>query len=365
MKQTSLYSIHKNLNAKLVPFAGYEMPIQYTGIIEEHKIVRNKVGVFDVSHMGEFFIEGENSEEFLQLVTINDVSKLFDGKVQYTAFCNENGNIIDDVLLYRFTKTKFMLVVNASNIEKDFAWLSLKNSFGVTLTNESDKYSLLAVQGPKAEEVLKTLASTNISEMEYYTFLEGRIGNVEAIISRTGYTGEKGFELYCKSDDAVELWKIIFESGKNFGIGPVGLGARDTLRLEMGYCLYGNDIDETCNPLEAGLGWITKLKKEKFIGKEKLVSIKNEGLKRKLVGIILEEKFVARHGYNIVNSTIENKIGIVTSGNFSPSLEKPIALAYVQSEYLENENQILTVDIRGKLVNAKIVPIPFYKGEAQ
>jgi len=362
VKRTSLYSIHQKLNAKLVPFAGYEMPIQYAGIIEEHRAVRQKVGVFDVSHMGEFFIEGEHAEEFLQQVTINDVSKLVDGKVQYSAMCYESGGIIDDVLLYRFSKTKYMLVVNASNIEKDFNWLISNNTLGVQLSNKSEEYSLLAVQGPKSLEVLQKLTSINLSELQYYTFVEGSINGTNAIISRTGYTGEMGFELYCNNNDAPLLWNKIFEVGAEFEIAPIGLGARDTLRLEMGYCLYGNDIDENCNPLEAGLGWITKLKKEKFIGKDALLNIQQLGLKRKLVGLVMIEKAVARHGYSVMNGSIENKIGIVTSGNFSPTLEKPIALAYISSSFLSKDNSNISIDVRGKLISAEIVSLPFYKG---
>ncbi|MDA0987122.1 MAG: glycine cleavage system aminomethyltransferase GcvT [Bacteroidetes bacterium] len=362
MKLTALHEIHKKLNAKLVPFAGYEMPIQYSGIIEEHKIIRNKVGVFDVSHMGEFFIEGLRAEEFLQQVTINDVAKLSDCKAQYTAMCNPNGGIIDDVLLYRFTKSKYMMVVNASNIEKDFNWLIKNNLFDVDLQNKSDEYSLLAIQGPKSEIVLQKLTETNLSEIQYYSFIEGKISNCPAIISRTGYTGEKGFELYIKNEYACKIWEQLFETGKEFEITPIGLGARDTLRLEMGFCLYGNDIDETTNPIEAGLSWITKLNKEKFFGKDVLIKIKENGLKRKLIGISLNEKNVARHGYNIVDCNSSQIIGSVTSGNFSPSLEKPIALAFVETNIFLNQNPKICVDIRGKLIEANIVKLPFYKG---
>jgi len=349
--------MHQKLGAKIVEFAGFFMPVQYSSILNEHKTVRNSVGVFDVSHMGEVFISGDKALDFIQYLTINDVSKLFPGRVQYTAMCYPDGGIIDDLLIYKLSNGGFMLVINASNIEKDFNWMLQNNKFNVTIENKSDEYSLIAVQGPKSKEVLQTLCAENM-DLEYYHFFEMKIAGYDILISRTGYTGETGYELYFKGDEktAEEIWNKIFESGKIFNIQPIGLGARDTLRLEMGFCLYGNDIDQDTNPLEAGLGWITKLNKVDFIGKEALLKSKAEGLKRKLVPLISDEKVFPRHGYDLtVNG---KKIGSITSGTVSPILDKPIALGYVDSKYANSDAKINFL-IRGKEVPARIVKLPF------
>lgn len=359
MKRTNFYNIHKKLGAKLVEFAGFEMPIQYSSIIAEHKAVRNSVGVFDVSHMGEVFVKGEKALDFVQHIAVNDASKLQTGRVQYTAMCYEDGGIVDDLLVYKIADDEFLLVINASNIEKDFEWMQKHNQFGVELKNESDDYSLLAVQGPNSLKTLQKLTDTQI-DMEYYHFTKLNMAGVDMILSRTGYTGEVGYELYFKGDEKVaeNLWNKIFEAGKEFDIQPVGLAARDTLRLEMGFCLYGNDIDQTTNPLEAGLGWITKLSKQNFIGKDALVKIKESGLKRKLVAIMSDEKTFPRHGYDI--SVNNNKIGTVTSGTVSPMLDKPIALGYVETKFSEIGTDVNFL-IRGKEIPAKVVKLPFVK----
>lgn len=359
MKRTTFYNVHKNLGAKLVEFAGFDMPIQYSSIIAEHKSVRNSVGVFDVSHMGEVFVKGDKALDFVQHLTVNDPSKLFAGRVQYSAMCYEDGGIVDDLLVYRIADNEFMLVINASNIDKDFDWMQKNNKFGVELKNESDEYSLLAVQGPNALITLQKLTETKIN-LEYYHFTKLNLAGIDMIFSRTGYTGELGYELYFKGNESVaeELWDKIFEAGKEFDIQPVGLAARDSLRLEMGFCLYGNDIDQTTNPLEAGLGWITKLSKQNFIGKEALVKVKENGLKRKLVAITSDEKTFPRHGYDL--SVSNNKIGKVTSGTVSPMLEKPIAMGYVETQFAEIGSEINFL-IRDKEVPAKVVKLPFVK----
>jgi aminomethyltransferase len=359
MKRTTFYNIHKNLGAKIVEFAGYEMPIQYSSIISEHKAVRDSVGVFDVSHMGEVFVKGENALDFVQYITVNDASKLFPGRVQYSAMCYEDGGIVDDLLVYRISQNEFLLVINASNIEKDFAWMQKNNKFGVELTNRSDEFSLLAVQGPNSLKTLQKLTDTPIN-LEYYHFTQLNIAGVDMIISRTGYTGEVGYELYFVGDEksAKNVWDKIFEAGKEFDIQPVGLAARDSLRLEMGFCLYGNDIDQTTNTLEAGLGWITKLTKSEFIGKDALLKVKETGLNRKLVAITSDEKTFPRHGYDI--SVNNNKVGFITSGTVSPMLEKPIAMGYVETKYAEIGSDVNML-IRGKEVPAKVVKLPFVK----
>lgn len=357
MKRTKFYNAHKNLGAKIVEFAGYEMPIQYSSIIAEHKAVRNSVGVFDVSHMGEVLVKGKFALDFVQNITTNDVSKLSSERVQYSAMCYEDGGIVDDLLVYKIADDEFMLVINASNTDKDFAWMQQNNSFNVELKNVSDEYSLLAVQGPFSQKTLQKLTDTPIT-LEYYHFTNLKLASVDVLLSRTGYTGELGYELYFKGDEktALDLWDKLFEAGKEFNIQPVGLAARDSLRLEMGFCLYGNDIDQTTNPLEAGLGWITKLAQPKFIGKAALLRIKEKGLNRKLVAIISDEKIFPRHGYDIsVNS---NKIGTVTSGTVSPMLDKPIALAYVDIKYSEIGTEVNFL-IRGKESAAKVVKLPF------
>jgi len=359
MKKTTLYDVHKKLGAKIVDFAGYQMPVQYSSIIAEHKAVRNSVGVFDVSHMGEIFISGESALDFVQELTINDASKLSPGRVQYSAMCYKDGGIVDDLLVYKIDNNKFMLVVNASNIEKDYNWMTENNGFDVNISNESDEYSLLAIQGPNSKEVLQKICD-KVLDVEYYHFFNAEIAGVDMIVSRTGYTGELGYEIYFKGDRSVaeEVWNKIFEAGEEYNIQPIGLGARDTLRLEMGFCLYGNDIDKTTNPLEAGLGWITKLKKNRFIAKDILMKVKEDGIKRKLVPLATEERVFPRHGYDL---TFEGrKIGTVTSGTVSPILEKPIALGYVEKEFAY-EGTAVNFMVRGKEVPAKIVKLPFLK----
>lgn len=358
MKRTPFFSIHQKYGAKIVPFGGFEMPVQYAGIMEEHKTVRNSVGVFDVSHMGEFFAKGANALSFLQKITVNDVSKLQPGKAQYSAMCYNDGGIVDDLLIYMRAENDYMIVVNASNIDKDFAWMKQHCPADVKFENKSDEVALLAIQGPKSLDTLKKLTSVNLSAIEYYHFVQGKLAGIDMTISRTGYTGELGFEIYFDASHAEKIWNAIFEAGKEFGITPIGLGARDTLRLEMGYCLYGNDIDQTTNPLEAGLGWITKLQKNDFIAKNVLDKVKANGIKRKLVGMTLKEKAVPRHGYPIVvNGT---NVGTVTSGTFAPSLEKGIAMGYVSTNYAAMGSTV-TIDIRGKLMDATVVALPFLK----
>jgi aminomethyltransferase len=357
MKKTAFNDIHRSLGAKLVEFGGFEMPVQYTGIIQEHLAVRKRVGVFDVSHMGEFEVRGKDALTFLQTMTINDASKLEEGRAQYSAMCYDNGGIVDDLLVYH-CGDRYMLVVNASNTKKDFEWLKSHLKGDVDLRDVSDATSLLAVQGPQSLAVLQKLTDTKLSAIEYYHFAKGKIVGVPMIISRTGYTGELGFELYFDADAAAaqKVWKAVFDAGKEHEIAPVGLGARDTLRLEMGYCLYGNDIDQTTHPLEAGLGWITKLNKGEFIGKPVLLKAKQEGMKRKLVGFTLPKKAVARHGYTL--SANGSQVGQVTSGTFSPSLERGIGMGYVATAHTEPGGSV-NVMIRGSAVPATVVKIPF------
>ncbi len=358
MKRTSFYNIHKELNAKLIPFAGFDMPVQYRSIIDETLAVRKSVGVFDVSHMGEIEIYGADALGFIQKVTTNDASKLTTGKVQYSAMCYNDGGIVDDMLVYNFG-THYMLVVNASKKDKDFDWLK-ENLFGdVKLVDRSDDIALIAVQGPNSLMTLQKLTDVNLSDMKYYTFTSGKLADVEMIISRTGYTGELGFELYLTSEIALaeKVWNAIFEAGKEFNIEPIGLAARDTLRLEMGFCLYGNDIDQSTNPLEAGLGWITKLDKGNFNGRDVLLQIKSEGLKRRLVGFEVEDKKAfPRKGYEIFLNG--NPVGIVTSGTFSPTLDAGIGLGFVDANDSEPGTQI-NIKIRNQEAKAKIVKLPF------
>jgi len=359
MKKTTLYNIHEKLGAKIVEFAGFMMPVQYTSIIAEHKAVRNSVGVFDVSHMGEVFVTGEKALDYVQHITINDASKLFPGRVQYSAMCYPNGGIVDDLLVYKISDNEFMLVINASNTEKDFNWMNENNKFGVKLENKSDEYSLLAVQGPNSKEVVQRLCNKELN-LEYYHFFRAKIAGYDTILSRTGYTGELGYEIYFTGDEKTseDIWNKLFDAGKEFNIQPIGLGARDTLRLEMGFCLYGNDIDQTTNPLEAGLGWITKLSKQEFIAKEVLLKIKADGMRRKLTPLISDEKAFPRHGYDLTCDG--KKIGTVTSGTVSPVLDKPIALGYVDSSYA-NENSKISFLIRGREIPAKVTKLPFLK----
>jgi len=360
MKNTALSHIHEALGAKMVPFAGYNMPVQYEGVTAEHLNVRANVGVFDVSHMGEFIIRGEGAFELVQKVTSNDVSKLVDGKIQYSCLPNGKGGIVDDLLVYRMDAKTYFLVVNASNIEKDWNWISQHNTNGVEMVNISDDTSLLAVQGPKAVEALQSLTDMNISDMKYYTFQKGVFAAKEnVLISTTGYTGAGGFEIYFKNEDAEDVWNAIFEAGKDFDITPIGLAARDTLRLEMGFCLYGNDIDDTTSPLEAGLGWITKFTND-FVDSEFLKNQKEEGITRRLVGFELVDKGIARHDYTVLNES-GDEIGMVTSGTMSPSLKKAIGLAYVPVDMAKPDTEIY-IAVRKKQLKAKVVSLPFYKG---
>ena len=357
MKQLVLSDIHKTLGGKMVEFAGYNMPIQYEGVKTEHHTVRNEVGVFDVSHMGEVFVSGENSLDFLQFITTNDVSKLNPGKIQYTCLPNSNGGIVDDLLLYMIADNNYLLVVNASNMEKDLAWINKHNTFGCTINNQSDNYSLLAVQGPKTIKLLQELTKINLSEIRYYNFQIGTIAEIEdVILSRTGYTGEIGFELYVKNESVIQLWNAIFKTSVE--LKPIGLAARDTLRLEKGYCLYGNDINDTTSPIEAGLGWITKFTKE-FINHEELKAQIELGANRKLVGLELIDKGIARKDYPIFDAN-RNEIGIVTSGTMSPSLNKAIAMAYVTKK-LSKVGYEVYIEVRKKQIKAVVVDLPFLK----
>lgn len=359
MKNTALTHIHESLGAKMVPFAGYNMPVQYEGVNIEHETVRNGVGVFDVSHMGEFMLKGENALALIQKVTSNDASKLVNGKAQYSCLPNNNGGIVDDLIVYKIEDNHYMLVVNASNIEKDWNWISSHNDLGVEMENLSDAYSLLAIQGPKAAEAMQSLTSIDLANMPYYSFQIGEFAGVkDVIVSATGYTGSGGFEIYFKNEDAATIWARVFEAGASFGIKPIGLAARDTLRLEMGFCLYGNDINDTTSPLEAGLGWITKFDKE-FTNSENLKKQKEEGVKRKLVGFELTERGIPRHDYEIVDAD-GNIIGIVTSGTQSPSLNKGIGLGYVPTTLSSVDSEIF-IRIRNKDIAAKVVKLPFYK----
>jgi aminomethyltransferase len=360
MKNTALTETHKALGAKMVPFAGYNMPVQYEGVNAEHETVRKAVGVFDVSHMGEFLIEGEHALDLIQKVTSNDASKLTVGKAQYSCLPNDNGGIVDDLIVYRVKDNTYLLVVNASNIEKDWNWIESKNDVDATMRNLSEDYSLLAIQGPKAIEAMQSLTNEDLSAIKFYNFVVGDFAGIEhVIISATGYTGSGGFEIYCKNSDVKQVWDKVLEAGADFGIKPIGLAARDTLRLEMGYCLYGNDIDDTTSPIEAGLGWITKFTK-KFTNSEALKAEKERGPKRKLVGFELNERGVPRHGYDIVDGN-GNKIGIVTSGTMSPSLGIGIGLGYVPPVFAEVNSKIY-IQIRKNAIPATVVKLPFYKG---
>jgi len=356
-KKTALYEIHKELGAKLVEFAGYEMPIQYSGIIEEHKKVRTSVGVFDVSHMGEFLISGENAESFLNYVTINNVAGMSVGQAQYNAMCYEDGGMIDDLLIYKF-EDHYLMVVNAANLDKDWNWLEEHTTDGVSLEDVSDSTTLIAVQGPNSRKLMQKLTDADLSKIKFYHFIEGKVDGVPATIARTGYTGELGFELYVDNQYATQVWNAIFSAGEEFDVLPVGLGARDTLRLEAGFCLYGNDIDKTTNPLEAGLGWITKLDKGDFIGKDALLKAKENGLNRRLVGFELQERGIPRHGYSITKDGEE--IGEVTSGSQSPMLGEGIGMGYVKWEYRKPGEEI-AIKVRNKEIPAKIVKPPFHK----
>ena len=359
MKNTALSHIHEGLGAKMVPFAGYNMPVQYEGVNAEHEIVRNGVGVFDVSHMGEFLISGPNALALIQKVTTNDASTLVIGKAQYSCLPNENGGIVDDLIVYQIKDEQYLLVVNASNIEKDWNWISSKNDVGAQMKNISEEYSLLAIQGPMAMEAMQSLTSVDLAEIKYYHFEVADFAGAEnVIISATGYTGSGGFEIYAKNTEIEQIWNKVFEAGKAYGIKPIGLAARDTLRLEMGFCLYGNDINDTTSPLEAGLGWITKFNKD-FTNSENLKAQKEAGVTRKLIGFELTERGIPRHDYEIVDKD-GNIIGIVTSGTMAPSLNKGIGLGYVTTQFAGVDSEIF-IRIRKNDIPAKVVKLPFYK----
>jgi aminomethyltransferase len=359
MRNTALTQKHIDLGAKMVPFAGYNMPVQYEGVNAEHETVRNAVGVFDVSHMGEFVLRGPNALALIQKFASNDASVLFDGKAQYSCMPNGKGGIVDDLIIYRVNAEEYFIVVNASNIKKDWDWISSHNDLGVEMENLSDQYSLLAIQGPKAAEAMQSLTDIDLSNMTYYTFQHGTFAGIEHImISATGYTGSGGFEVYVKNEDANKVWDAVFAAGADFGIKPIGLAARDTLRLEMGFCLYGNDIDDTTSPLEAGLGWITKFTKD-FTDSEFLAKQKEAGITRKLVAFEMIDRGIPRHDYPILDAA-GTVIGKVTSGTMSPSMKLGIGLGYVTVENSKLESEIF-IEIREKGVKAQVVKLPFYK----
>jgi len=360
MKNTALTHIHEDLGAKMVSFAGYNMPVQYEGINLEHETVRTGVGVFDVSHMGEFLIEGENALSLIQKITSNDASTLEVGDAQYSCMPNSSGGIVDDLIVYRIKDLTYLLVVNASNIKKDWDWIESLNDVKAEMRNISDEFSLLAIQGPKAIDAMQSLTSINLKSIPFYTFKVGDFAGIEhVIISATGYTGSGGFEIYCKNSEAEQIWNRIFKAGADFGIKPIGLAARDTLRLEMGYCLYGNDIDESTSPIEAGLGWITKFTKD-FTNAKVLKTQKEEGVVRRLKAFELNERGIPRKGYDIVNEN-GDKIGMVTSGTMSPSLKKGIGMGYLNNGNTKLGTKIF-VQIRNKTIPATIIKLPFFKG---
>ncbi len=361
MKKTAFNRIHQETGGKMVSFAGFEMPIEFAGIKTEHMAVRNSVGVFDVSHMGEFWVKGPQAFNLVQSVTTNDISTLKLGQAQYSCLPNGNGGIVDDLLVYYYEEQKYLLVVNASNIDKDWAWINARNTMGAELENASDKISQLAIQGPKAIDVLQKLTDINLLNIPYYHFTTGKLAGVEnVIISATGYTGSGGFELYFYNEHAIEIYNAIFKAGEEFGIQPIGLGARDTLRLEKGFCLYGNDIDDTTSPIEAGLGWITKFNDQNnFIDKERLQQQKNEGVSRKLCGFEMIDRGIPRHGYELFDAN-ENKIGVVTSGTQSPCLNNGIGMAYIDIAHTALGTEIY-LSVRNKQLKAKVVKFPFVK----
>ena len=359
MKKTALYKKHIELGAKMVPFAGYQMPVQYSGVTTEHLNVRENVGVFDVSHMGEFIVSGENALSLIQKVSSNDASKLFPGRAQYAYLPNDNGGVVDDLLIYMLSDDKFLLVVNASNIEKDWNWINKQNDVGAELENISNEMSLLAIQGPKAEEMLQQLTNHNLGQIKFYHFTQGSIGGVEnVIISATGYTGSGGFELYVNNNDAEKLWDAILSIGSSYDLSPAGLAARDTLRLEMGYCLYGNDIDDQTSPISAGLGWVTKFNKT-FVNDQQLKDQKENGVDEKLVAFKLLERGIPRKDYKIVDEN-NIEIGRVSSGTMGPSVKLSIGLGYVKTKYA-NIGSSIYLSIRNKLISAEVVKLPFYK----
>lgn len=359
MKNITLNDAHVKMGAKMVPFAGFNMPVQYEGVNAEHETVRNAVGVFDVSHMGEFLLSGPKAIDLIQKVSTNDASTLMIGKAQYSCMPNGKGGIVDDLIIYKIKEEQYLLVVNASNIEKDWNWISQHNEFGVEMKDLSEDYSLLAIQGPKAVEAMQSLTSIDLSEIKYYHFEVADFAGIEhVIISATGYTGSGGFEIYCKNSEVQQVWDKVFEAGAAFGIKPIGLAARDTLRLEMGFCLYGNDIDDTTSPLEAGLGWITKFTKD-FVDSERLKAQKEAGVTRKLVAFEMIDRGIPRHDYKIVNAA-NQEIGHVTSGTMSPSMKIAIGMGYVTVDSSAVDSEIY-IQVRDKNLKAQVVKLPFYK----
>lgn len=361
LKKTALHKVHIDLGAKMAPFAGFDMPVRYTSEIEEHKAVRNSVGMFDISHMGEFILKGPNALDLIQRITSNDASKLHLCQAQYSCLINEKSGIVDDLLVYRIDEEEYMLVVNASNIEKDRKWILNYNNKGVEIKNISDEITLIAIQGPKAIEVLQKLTPVKLEDLKFYTFTKGKIAGVsDILISATGYTGSGGFEIYFENDQAKKIWNNIFEAGTEFGIKPIGLVARDTLRLEMGFCLYGNDIDDSTSPIEAGLGWITKFTKD-FTNSKDLLAQKVNGVERKLIGFEMKERGIPRSHYEIIDAN-EKNIGNVTSGTQSPSLGTGIGMGYVNTAYSEPGTEIF-IRVRNRQLKAKVLKMPFYRGE--
>ncbi len=359
MKSTALTDKHIALKAKMVPFAGYNMPVSYSGLNEEHNAVRNSVGVFDVSHMGEFILKGPHALDLIQKVTSNDASVLTDGKAQYSCLPNNTGGIVDDLIVYRIDGQTYLLVVNASNIDKDWDWIKQHDTWNVDMKNISEDTSLLAIQGPNAVKTLQKLTDINLSEIPYYAFAKGKFNGIDnVVISNTGYTGAGGFELYFDNKHAEKIWDAIFEAGKEFDIKPIGLGARDTLRLEMAFCLYGNDIDDTTSPIEAGLGWITKFTKD-FTNRAALEAQKQQGVSKKLVGFEMIDRGIPRHDYQITDAN-GNIIGKVTSGTQSPTLNKAIGMGYVKTEFSKADTEIFIL-IRDKAIKAKVTKTPFLK----
>ena len=357
MKTTALTQTHRDLGAKMVPFAGYDMPVLYNNLIQEHHAVRNSVGVFDVSHMGEVFVTGPKAYDFVEFLTSNDVSALVDGKVQYSCMPNNEGGIVDDLLVYRFSAEKYLLVINASNIDKDLNWMhEINKNFGADIKNYSDDFSLLAVQGPNAIKAIQKITESALDTIPYYAFEEGKIAGCDTIISNTGYTGAGGFELYVSNDDALAVWNAVFEAGKEFDIIPCGLGARDTLRLEKGFCLYGNDINDTTSPIEAGLGWITKFKNP-FNNHEYHLNIKENKPTKKLVGFVLQDRGIPRQHYPICTAD-GTVIGEVTSGTMSPTLSQAIGMGYVESAHAKAGSEIF-IEVRGKLLKSVVTKLPF------
>ncbi len=362
MKKTPLNAIHIAAGARMVDFGGWHMPVQYSGLSQEHQAVRTKAGLFDVSHMGEVTVEGPDAEKFLNYLVTNNVSKIVDGQAQYTVMCQEDGGVVDDLLVYRRAENKYLLCINASNTEKDFAWIEMtaKKFSGVTIKNVSDEFCQIALQGPLSQQILSRLTDLNLGEIKYYHFAETDLLGTPCIVSRTGYTGEDGFEVYAPVSAATKLWNALMEAGQPMGLVPCGLGARDTLRTEMKFPLYGHEITAETNPLEAGLGWVVKLEKENFSGKAALEKVKNGGLKRHLVGIKVLEKGIPRQGYEVFDAAQGNSIGTVTSGTLSPSLNFPIAIAYVANGQHTVGNKV-SIKIRDRFYPAEVVKTPFYK----